>query len=84
MKKQTEFDGKFFEELMNLAKEIWIVQDADEYYVDAVHKIAEFDARYNTPYSLHFSEALTKTINDFSVLAGHEAGARYGDVRGMS
>ncbi len=74
-----EFD--FFSDLWKLSQMVWVPENTDDYYEDALRKITEFDAKYNTPYSQHFSEALIKTINDFSVLAGFEEGKVHGEVR---
>lgn len=73
----------FFSDLWKLSQSIWLPENNDDYYEDALRKIVEFDQKYNTPYSLHFSTALTKIVNDFSVLAGYETGKVHEEVRGM-
>ena len=65
---------QMFSDLWQLAQQIWIPEDDDAYFEDALRKITEFDEKFNTPYSKHFATALTKTINDFSVIAGFEKG----------
>ena len=71
----------FFSQLWQLAQQIWVPEDNDAYYEDALRKITEFDEKFNTPYSKHFATALTKTINDFSVIAGFEKGKVYEEPR---
>ena len=85
--KKFEKDTKefsFFKDLWALSQSLWIPENNDDYYEDALRRIKAFDEKYNTPYSLHFATALTKTINDFSVQAGFEEGKVHDGVRVMA
>lgn len=74
-------EWNFFSELWQLSQSIWVPENNDEYYEKSLAKIKEFDGKYNTPYSKHFSTALTKTLNDFSINAGFEEGKIYCEPR---
>lgn len=71
----------FFSDLWQTAQSVWVPEDNDEYYELALSLITAFDQKYNTPYSKHFAAALTKTIDDFSILAGFETGKIYDEPR---
>ena len=64
----------FFQDFWKLSQSVWIPENNDDYYENALRSVTEFDRKYDTFYSHRFSAALLATITDFSKELGYEEG----------